>query len=179
MSQFRAFSSSIEVKGEVLKSVVDGIGIYRRKALQILLDNGISDLTTEEWYPQQSWLNAFEEIVDVIGHEYLYVVGQRAQEKVSIPPGVDTIEKGLSSIDTVYRKNHRGGEAGAYELQQVGPTSALLICRNPNPCYYDKGIIEAMATRLKPNCTLPVVEHVDSAPCRARGDESCTYRISW
>lgn len=179
MSQFRAFSSDIEVKGELLKPVVEGMGVYRRKALQILLANGISDLSSERWYSQQSWLDALEEIVDIIGHEYLYVVGQKAQERAELPPDVNTIEKGLSAIDRVYRENHRGGEAGAYEFHNIGSTSAKVICRNPNPCHYDKGIIEAMATRLKPNCTLPIVEHDENEPCRAKGDESCTYQIFW
>ena len=63
--------------------------------------------------------------------------------------------------------SHRGGDVGSYDFQSTGPRSAKMVCRNPYPCELDRGIIEAMATRFKPDDSLGVsVRHDDSAPCR-------------
>ena len=76
--------------------------------------------------------------------------------------------------------NHRDGDIGIYGFQSTGPKSAKMVCRNPYPCDFDQGIIEAMAIRFKPqDCPAVSVRHDDSAPCRQNGADSCTYLVTW
>jgi hypothetical protein len=54
-----------------------------------------------------------------------------------------------------------------------------MVCANPYPCDFDRGIVEAMAGRFRPQGSVPVVRHDGAQPCRKTGGESCTYLIRW
>lgn len=84
-----------------------------------------------------------------------------------------------AQIDVAYHMNHRGGEIGNYEYQKTGERSALMICCNPYPCDFDRGIIESMIRRFKPKDSLmPMVDHNQDI-CRKKGDELCKYIVTW
>jgi hypothetical protein len=180
MKQFTALSANIEAKGAGLIAMIEGMGSFKSKAIQILSENGISNLTAEQWYPQQSWLNALRTIAETVGVNTLYSIGMKVPDLAVFPPGIDSIEKALSSLDAAYRLNHRGGKIGYYRYEKTGEKSALMICDNPYPCAFDRGIITALAKKFKPADSLMVqVTHDDSALCRVKGGDSCTYIIVW
>jgi hypothetical protein len=180
MAQFVSFSPKVEVNGETIYSVVDGMGAFKNKAVDILSQNGIKDPKPGTWFPQQSWLNAFRTISDTIGKSTLRSIGGKIPANAKFPPDIDSIEKALQAIDVAYHMNHRNGEIGHYTFSSIGPKSAKMVCRNPYPCAFDGGIIEAMAQRFKPKDSMFVrVEHDDSSPCRDKGGDSCTYLIRW
>jgi hypothetical protein len=54
-----------------------------------------------------------------------------------------------------------------------------LICRNPYPREFDRGIIEAMANQFKPAGSVVRVQQDSTQACRTKKGESCTYLISW
>jgi hypothetical protein len=47
----------VEVNGQTVLAVVDG-SFIKDKAIQILEDNGITNIQKDGWYSQQAWLNA-------------------------------------------------------------------------------------------------------------------------
>ncbi len=169
MAQFSAMSHNVQVNGETVLSVIDGVGPFKSSALKILANNGIADPKPGDWYSHQSWLNAFKEIAETIGENTLYSIGKKIPENASFPPEIDSIDKALGAIDMAYHMNHRGGEIGNYKYEKTGDRSARIVSQDPCPCAFDRGIIEAIAT----------VKHDDSAPCRTNGAESCTYVINW
>ena len=63
MAQYKAMAPGVEVNGQTVLSVVDAMSVKRR-GLQILAENGIEDPKPDEWYQQQSWLDAFRTIGD-------------------------------------------------------------------------------------------------------------------
>ncbi len=179
MAQYIAMAPGVEVNGQTVLSVVDAMSIKRR-GLQILAENGIDNPKPGEWYKQQDWLDAFRIIGDEIGPSVLYSIGRAIPENAQFPPEIDDIEKALSAIDVAYHMNHRGGEIGTYGFEKVGDKHVKMVCANPYPCDFDRGIIESMAKKFKPeNSILVIVKHDDSAPCRKSGGESCTYHIDW
>ena len=179
MAQFKAFSPRVEVLGEVVLSLVNGMGAFRRLALGILDDHGIHDPQPEEWYSQQAWLDSFKKIAEQIGPNTLYQIGRQIPQQHYFPPGVDSIETVLTDLDDAYRKAHRGGEVGHYRFQVIGMQSGKMTCDNPYPCDFDRGIIQALADRFEPEGSLVDVRHEDRAPCKKAGADSCTYTISW
>ncbi len=180
MVQFKAFMPGVEVNGETVLAVVDGMGFFRKRAYEILASNGIIDPVPGKWYSQQAWLNSFRRIADEIGPKTLNNIGLKIPENANFPPDIDSIDKALAGIDVAYHMNHRNGEIGHYHYEKTGPRSATLVCENPYPCDFDRGIIEAMSYRFKPKDSLNVkVVHDDSCPCRKQNAESCTYRVSW
>jgi hypothetical protein len=179
MAQFKAFAPGVEVNGQTVLSIVEGMSTFKRCALQILADCGISDPQPGRWYPQQAWLDAFETIAKSVGHATLFQIGKKIPENADWPPGIDTIEKALASIDVAYHVNHRGGEIGHYTFQVTGDRSGKMVCHNPYPCDFDRGIIETIARKFAPAGTLVLVEHADLQPCREKGADSCTYFVYW
>ena len=180
MAQYKAFDSGVEVSGDAVLSVVEWLGAFRETALDILAEYGIHDPKHGQWYSQQSWLDAFKAIANMVGEASLFYVGENIPEKANWPSGINSIEKALASIDVAYHMNHRGGEIGNYKFQKTGDRSGKMVCNNPYPCEFDRGIIEAVATKYKPKRSSFVkVEHDDLQPCRQEGADSCTYLISW
>lgn len=194
MTQFRAFEQGVEVNGESVFSVVDGMDAFKAKAFDILSKYGISQLKADEWYPQQAWLDSFREISETVGASTLFLIGKKIPENAQFPSDIDNIEKALQAIDVAYHMNHRLNKEqlfnprtgimkegiGHYGYVKMDAKKARIICNNPYPCDFDRGIIEAMAKRFKPFESLFVkVIHDASAPCRKNGADSCTYFVEW
>ncbi|MEN8904960.1 MAG: hypothetical protein ABF289_03275 [Clostridiales bacterium] len=179
MAQFVALKTGVEVNGETVLSIVNGVGIFKKQALEILKRNGIENPKAGEWHSQQSWLNAFKEISEKIGSKSLFSIGKAIPENANFPPNIDTIQKALTSIDMAYHMNHRNGDIGNYKFVEVNENEAKIICDNPYPCDFDRGIIESMAKKFKPeDSIMTFVEH-ENGSCRKNGEDSCTYIITW
>jgi hypothetical protein len=69
---------------------------------------------------------------------------------------------------------------GHYSFEKTGPRAANMVCKNPYPCDFDRGIIESAARKFKPADSIILsVTHDDSKPCRKKGHDSCTYIVTW
>jgi len=179
MAQFQAFAPGVTVNGQTVLSVVSGMGSFKNTAVKILQQHGIQDLSPLGWYSQQSWLDAFRDIFQGIGVKTLYQIGVSIPKNAKFPPGIDNLEKALASIDAAYHLNHRGGEIGHYQFTKTAPSQGVMVCHNPYPCEFDRGIIEAMATRFRGAGPAPKVVHDSSKPCRSKQGDSCTFLIAW
>lgn len=179
MAQFKAIVPGVEVCGAAVLSVVEGMDLARTMALRILKAHGITDPTKESWHSQQAWLDAFKEIAENVGPATLRRIGTMIPETALWPPTVRTVADALASIDVAYHMNHRGGEIGHYAFRKTGVKSGEMVCGNPYPCEFDFGIVEATARKFAPPGVPTFVKHDDSQPCRRKGADSCTYRITW
>lgn len=179
MAQYKALAPNVEVSGEGVLSFVEALGTFRQMALGILENKGITDPQAGTWYGQQAWLDAFKEIADATGGMTLKTIGKKIPEVALWPPDVDTVEKALASIDVAYHMNHRGGEIGCYAFAEVAERSGKMICDNPYPCDFDWGIIESTARRFASAGMYPMVKHDTTQACRKKGEDSCTYLITW
>jgi hypothetical protein len=161
-------------------------------ALDILVSKGINDPQRDEWYLQQAWLDAFKVIAEKIGPYTLFNIGTKIPENAKWPPHVDTIEKALASIDVAYHMNHKinndvlfnpnTGEMkegiGHYGFQKLKDRKVSMVCDNPYPCDFDKGIITNTVKIFgKDDSRYPHVDHDDL--CRKNGDNACNYIVSW
>lgn len=176
---FKAISARVQVNGETVNSIVDGMGTFKVKALKILEENNIKDPKPGQWYTQQDWLNAFRVISETLGPNTLFGIGQKIPQNAKFPPQIDSIEKALASIDVAYHMNHRGGEIGTYAYRGVSEREARLVCTNPYPCDFDRGIIDSMAKRFKPKASVVTIVSHETGPCRKAGADSCIYKVTW
>lgn len=192
--QFVAHNSKVEVNGQTVLSVLGGMRTMRSLGLSILRDSGIVDPQPGEWYLQQDWLNAFKKIAETIGPNTLRSIGEAIPENADFPKEIDNIDKALASIEVAYHMNHRLHgrplfdpstgtfihEIGHYAYQKTGEKTAKVVCDNPYPCDFDRGIIESMAKTFKPQGSLFVwVEHDTGHGCRKNGDPDCSYLVRW
>jgi hypothetical protein len=197
MAQFRSFEPGVEVNGQTIMSVVAGMGVFKDTGIRYLADAGLTDVRADDrhWYPQQAWLDAFHRISEELGDNTLFFIGLKIPENAIFPKEIDGIEKALASIDVAYHMNHRNrrGEVlfdplrpaprrmldgiGHYGFEPVAHgNEAILVCENPYPCAFDRGIIQAMAHKFKGNAS---VLHDNTKPCRKNGLNSCTYVVRW
>lgn len=194
MAQFVAFNSEVDVNGETVLAIVDGMGSFKERAFSILKESGIDKPKPGAWYRQQFWLDAFKKISDAIGAYTLFNIGKKIPENANFPPEIDNIEKALSGIDIAYHMNHSiGKEAmfnpangvmkegiGHYGYEKKDDRTVIMMCNNPYPCDFDRGIIESMANKFKPQgVSMIIVSHDDTKPCRKKGADSCTYIVKW
>ena len=179
MAQYKAFAPGVEVNGETILSFINGMGVFKDMFDIILSDNGIKDPKDGTWYLQQNWLNAFKTIAQKTGPATLKKIGSNVPANAIWPAQIDTIEKALASIDIAYHMNHRGGEIGHYQFKKASDRSAFIICNNPYPCDFDKGLIEVTSLKFAKEGQYPLVKHENPQVCRKTGAAACTYFISW
>ncbi|MFC1853884.1 hypothetical protein ACFL27_27180 [candidate division CSSED10-310 bacterium] len=192
MPQFKALDPKVEVNGQTVLSIVDGMGTFKTLSLEYLSQNGIPDPQLEAWYSQQDWLNAFHDIAKSLGGDVLRLIGNKIPENAQWPPEIQTIKQGLASIDVAYHINHRiGGKLlfdpatgqmsegiGHYMFHDKGDSLVWVTCDNPYPCDFDFGIVEAVANKFcEPGIFVRVRHGGDS--CRKDGHDHCTYTVSW
>ena len=179
MKTFQASSPNVEVNGETIYSIVDGMGVFKTTALKILNDNGIPNPQPGHWYKEQSWLNAFKDISEKVGDSTLYNIGQKIPENAIFPPEINDIHKALSAIDVAYHMNHRNGEIGEYKYEKTGDRSAKITCTNPYPDEFDKGIIFQMGKKFAPSGTVVSVTYDTNKSSRSKGYDSTVYLVAW
>lgn len=163
-------------------AVVYALEIGQDTRLEILAKHGIIEPRGDAWYPQKAWLDAFQEIAEEIGNHTLFSIGKAIPEHAELPPQIDTLEKALMAIDMGYHLNHRGGEIGHYTLTSFDPESqtAVMVCNNPYPSEFDRGIITAFLRRFRPADSLKSDVILDyNQPTRLKGADSCTYKLAW
>jgi predicted hydrocarbon binding protein len=177
MVDYEPTDSEVEVNGQTVLSVVNAFpDALTRRGESILADNGIENPEEGEWYPQEYWLDAFSDIHESMGESTLERIGKSIPRSAEWPPGTDTIVAGVESIDTAYHMNHRGGEIGNYEAEQIDETRIHVTCDNPYPCAFDTGILKGVVDEFGEERAR--VREI-GAGCRAEGDDHCLYEIEW
>jgi hypothetical protein len=176
MAQFKALAAGVEVNGETVLSILDGMGAFQAIGTAMLAQCGIASPKAGGWYRQQDWLDAFRLIAQKVGDATLFEIGRKIPENAQFPPEVDSIEKALAAIDLAYHMNHRSGEIGHYSFTPIGPREGRMVCDNPYPTEFDRGIIETMALKFAPYVEIEVDRGRSS---RRSGGDVDSYRIFW
>jgi hypothetical protein len=178
MATYKAFSPKIELVGQVVLGLVEGMGAFGNMALQILSQHGITNPQAENWYSQQAYLDAFKEIATKTGPKTIQQTGKRIIDVAIWPPGVDTFEKALTVLPQAYQMNHRGGNPGKYEFIKTGENQGTVICTNPYPDEFDLGILQGIVAKFMAGKGV-TIDIDGTQPTRSKGAESTTFLISW
>ena len=178
MAVFRSYAKGVQVNGESIMAVIEGMGTFRYRAHAILSKHHIDSPKPGEWYDLQSYLDAFKTITDEIGPNTLRMIGRKIPETAVLPPGLDTIEKALTMMDQAYHMNYRGGEIGHYAFERSGDKAGVMVCSSPYPCAYDQGIITGFMSRLRGANEWPKLTH-EGGGCRMDGAQLCRYDVGW
>ncbi len=194
MAQFKPYAEGIEVRGTIIRSTIDGMGVFKNVAFKILSDVGFDNIIFSEdrWYSQKKWLEAFRRISEEVGPNTLFTIGTKIMKNAVLPP-LNTIEEALSLMDIAYHMNYRDRKGrilydpvkkvmsegiGHYKciMAKDGKNKAIMFCDNPYPCDFDRGIITEFSRKFSP---FAKAVHIDSKPCRKKGADSCTYLVTW
>lgn len=176
MAQFEAFDDGVEVNGQTVLSFIEGTPM-ERTTRELLAENGIEDPQSDEWYPQEAWLAAFQAMADEVGTTTVKRIGKTIPENAEWPDGIDSVAGGVESINEAYQMNHRGGDIGYYDVERQADNELRVTCMNPYPCSFDQGILKATAEEFADGGFVSVDECGED--CRADGGETCVYEVSW
>lgn len=191
-------SPDLQVLGAAVNSIVEGFGAFRILASRSLTDvdigtidaRGAFHLDKAAWYSLADYLRAYSRIERDLGSSFVYSAGLTIPRTALFPAAIHDVETATRSIDVAYHMNHgRNGEAlfdektgtmgegiGHYHVQSAGARLLRIVCENPYPCDFDRGIVEAMAKRFEPSAK---VLHDPKQACRKFGGESCTFQVEW
>jgi hypothetical protein len=182
LAQDGNFDSHVEVSGHAMLALLNCIS--KDEIMYILWHNGLDKRTIkpEGWYPIQTWLNTFHEIVlyqGSRGAKFLIDIGTKYAETANIPEGITCLEDALISVNDTYQMNHRNGYAGELAVVIMGPGHLKVVDHTPYPEEFTLGVLQGLSKRFSPAGVQLVIQHDDASPCRKRGDDSCTYDMTW
>jgi len=135
-------------------------------------------------------LAAYRELESKLGNAALFTIGEKIPENAVFPPEVDSIEKGLASIDVAYHMNHMKGTQlmfnaqtgdkisgiGNYHFILLSGGEAEIICDNPYPTAFDEGIIFAIAQRFNKASVVYLLQEKSSRSAVGGKD---VYLVQW
>lgn len=177
MVEYEPLDSGVEVNGQTVLSVVNGLPeILQDRGHAILAENGIADPREGSWHPQEEWLAAFAQLNENMGESALERIGEEIPESADWPEGVDSVSDGIESIDTAYHMNHRGGDIGNYEAIRVDDNRIHVVCDNPYPCAFDTGILRGVVQVVGEDGAR--IQEIGDG-CRSSGGSECRYEIEW
>lgn len=182
MASYLAYDPAVEVLGASMLGCIAGLekaGLPSGEARSLLAAGGIGDLRPEEWYPQQPYLDLFRQVEERHGEAALRAMARQVPDTSVFPPGIETLEQALQTLDMAYQLNHRGGAIGHYACLPLGPRQLELICENPYGCAFDLGILDALVDHFGPADHHVAITHAAGSACRRQGAEGCSYRITW
>ena len=169
-----------EVSGAIALAMVKGMRGLRKRHRQMLDRHGLDAPNPDQWYPQDDVLAVFEAIAADAELLTYCEMGTQVAHDADFPPEVESIEQALSHADALHRDNHRGRQVGSYTFQKTGENTGTILCNTPYPCDFDRGLVEGIARRFRPDGAWNVtVRHDGSAPCRKRGDDGCGFVVAW
>ena len=182
MANYEPLDDDVEINGQTILAMVEGVSRfsneYRETVREALEEHGVVDPERGDWYPQAAWLNAFGELADDLEPHILDRIGEQIPDAADWPSGISGVKEGLRSIDDAYHQNHRGGKIGHYRFEDGQDRTGRVVCDNPYPCPFDRGIIRAVARQYSPVEGFVFVEETGDE-CRRDGGEKCTYTVHW
>ncbi|MDD4962649.1 MAG: hypothetical protein PHI11_01880 [Gallionella sp.] len=183
MAQFISFDKNAEVAGHSILSCLSTFPEYYRAEIeQFFKNNNVTNVTPDSWHNQQSDLNVFKEIANRYGASTLFNAGVAVGESVPFPPGT-TLEAAYSAWDGAYRSHHRNGYLMGYiKLLSFDHQAkkAVVECKNPYPCHFERGIATEFSRRCKPQDAGYIDVELDkSKKSRLDGADSSFYVITW
>jgi hypothetical protein len=154
MSDFRAFDQRVELRGSHLIAMVEAFPTGTEKVGKAILKaKGFEDPEPDQWYSLQNVLDVLKGLYDAFDPHILTQMGYRLAAIVDLPAHWDTIDIAFRELDAGYQMNHRGGEIGSYNCQDLGTQSGLrrlkMISKSHWPCELDRGLMHGMGDRYK------------------------------
>lgn len=172
--QYTAGPYSGEYFGGALTAFLRGLSSSDTLVAEILAMHELETIDPDQWYDLELARSIYYEVGRRIGPRSLYNVGAEILTSAVFPPGVDSPEALLSSIDAAYRLNARGTNLGEI-VAEVQEDSARMIFTTPFPCDLDRGICAGACLHFG---FTPLVEHRQGS-CRDQDGQVCEYQVSW
>lgn len=182
MAQYIAFDRNVEVSGKIVCALFEAAYANEKAFCEIVTKYGLDRPDADEWYNLQNYLNAINEIAKLYGPNLLFCVGKSIAGSIRFLAKNHSLETALAHLNDSIQNYHRGGETGYYKLLSFSSEKkeAQIECKNPYPCYLDRGILTAVCRDYRPsNSKVVHIELDTSRPNRLAGGHVSYYNIIW
>ncbi|WP_143414116.1 hypothetical protein [Halovenus aranensis] len=152
----------------------------------ILSENGIEDVQTDDWYPARPFFKAVQEIASKAGDGTTFEIGRSMGQDVPLPDDVSSPHDMLSQYDTLHYDSYRNVDAqsgrsiGGYTYERIDATTCRMGVTEDFP--YHTGIAQGSTEGLTSTITNGVVrgKEVETQPTDAqKNPERRAFRLSW
>ncbi len=182
MRMYRAFGPDAEVFGKAILASAEAINF---KLINPILErHQLTPIQTEHWYPQQLWLDVFNDLVKLDNSiaSYMISIGIKMAEIAYMPPKVEklTFEQAMMGLpEYYYWANHRGANIGFLDVEMVGKNHLMVIDGTPYPDGLIYGVYYGMTRRFLPKGRPFTVRYDEKEPRRETGGALTIIHIKW
>lgn len=179
MGKYNTFGPDAEVYGKGMLAFVESIRYDNLKP--ILEAHGLSEIDPERWYPQQVWLDVFNDIeVESDSMSNLVSIGMKIAD--TAPPELINIPfvdlmKGFG--ENSYKTHNRGADIGYLDTKVISDTHLEMHDGTPYPDEFVYGAYYGMARRFLPAGSNFTVKYDEDEPIRSKGGSVTIVHIIW
>lgn len=179
MALYQVQDENTQVHAGSAKVILEGLAHYRYLREELIQEYGLHSY--EGWHPMSKALSMFKKLEEMLGPEAIYSIGKSIPIKMGFNPAIHSLKEALTWIDELYHQFLKGGEAGAYLLDEYDEDRqrALIRSTTPYPTELEFGIIESVANHYRPYGQVVRVQ-LDCKKERKRfGGQSDSFIVEW
>lgn len=165
-----------KVKGEVILDTLEASGIFKRRANKVLEKHNLYDVQTNQWYDLDKCVSYLKELQELFGPNTMKIIGDKVISNKKFPKQIKTLEDALTSLDKVYKSNHRGSNIGKYEYHNLTEKHYTISSTTPYSDAFDQGLILGL-TKSFSNGKRYKVEIDKTKASREQGNSFTLYNI--
>ena len=178
---YQTFDPKVEVHGQPMQTFLECI---TKSSVKRVLDKlEIKEIDPEKWYPQQLWMDIFNELAAKKLKLSTFVdLGMRVIELTRYPEEVKNIpfvDFMVGGANQTHSHNHRGGDAGDYDVSLVADNHIVVKARVPYPDDFVYGCFYQLTKQFKPEGSTFSVKYDPNLKKRENGGERTVINITW
>jgi hypothetical protein len=179
MGKYQTLGPDAEVYGGAMLAFVESIRFENFKP--ILEKHGLQAIDPQKWYPQQLWLDVFNDIVqEDDSMSNMVSIGMKiAETAVEGLTGISFVDLMLGFGKNSYEANNRGADIGTIETRIIDDKHILMVDGTPYPDEFVYGAYYAMARRFLPAGSDFTVAYDTDEPTRNQGGAVTKVHIQW
>lgn len=163
------------VRGANVKATLAGFQTMQSAGQWLIRQHGIEpeQLSPDARVPVQAWLDAMRQLQERSGGRLLEGIGRAIIEAAHFPPELDSVEKVVMALDTIYYLNHEG-DVGHYHVERGDDGELVVECSTPYPRAFEHGLLQGIASHPRlTGAKSYAVEYVELE----QGDRTCRITL--
>ncbi len=175
MAHFAAYYPDVIVQGAWILAYLDA---FDGSLTTLTARTGLIHVQPDEWYPQQSFLDALK-LACGVDTPSLFHYGLRAGDHVSFDEAPRSVVAALSMLEGRYQLHHRNDDRSHWRIHVDSYNLITCTSSTPYPSDFERGLLTALVMRFRSIAGTCRIWHDREQPSRKTGADSCTYRILW
>lgn len=171
----------VEVLGAAASAIFNHL--LGDEVMESLRKHGVDQLQPDQWYSVDKFIEVFADWFRNPSNtsNQLVSVGMAIIDNAVLPPEMETapLEQKLFLLGALHQINHRNGDPGSYQIEQVGEKHIKYTTNTPYPDDMIYGYIYGVARRFLPRGTRFTVSYDTTVRRQHEGGTHTVYHLKW